>query len=441
MQKVLVLGAGMVAGPLIRYLQDRGYGLTVTSLVVEDAVKLIGDDANSHAVSFDLADESTLAQLVGDHDLVISLVPYSYHPLVANHCLALHKNLVTASYVSPEMQAFDEDARTHDLVFLNEIGLDPGIDHMSAMRIIDDVHARGGLIRHFRSYCGGLPAPEANDNPFGYKFSWAPRGVLMASRNGARYWRDNHEVIVPPERLFRDMHLLNVPGAGDFEAYPNRDSLEYRKIYGLNDEVRSVFRGTLRHIGWCDTMHNLVRLGMLDTEPRESRGMTYADFMRELLQARPDEDLRVAAANRLGVPADTLAPWNMHWLGLFSRRPIGHDHISPLDALGEIMLDKLTYNPGERDMIVMFHEFKAWFAADDHYECLTSSLVDFGVRYGDSSMSRTVSLPAAIAANLILQGRISGRGVLRPMAAEIYNPVLDELANLNIVCTENKTVY
>lgn len=431
----------MVAGPLIRYLLDHNYGLTVTSLGLEDAVKLVGGDPHGTALSLDLSDDATLSQLVGEHDLVISLVPYSFHPLVANHCLQKGKNLITASYVSAEMAAFDQEAKEQGLIFLNEIGLDPGIDHMSAMRIIDDVHARGGKIRHFRSYCGGLPAPDANDNPYGYKFSWAPRGVLMASRNGARYWRDNHEVNVRPERLFRDMHLLDVPGAGVFEAYPNRDSLEYRDIYELGDEVRSVFRGTLRYIGWCNTMHSLVKIGMLDTEPRNSKDMTYADYMRDLLDAEPAEDLRVVAASRMRLPPDTLPPWNMHWLGLFSRRPIGRDQISPLDALSEIMQDKLRYNPGERDMVVLFHEFKAWFAEDDHYECLTSSLVDYGVRYGDSSMSRTVSLPAAIAARLILEGKITSRGVLRPVIPEIYNPVLDELANLNIVCAEEKTVY
>ncbi len=441
MQKILVLGAGMVAAPLVRYLQDHGYGLTVTSLVLEDAVKLIGDAADSRALTLHLSDEESLSELVAAHDLVISLVPYSYHPLVANHCLEKHKNLVTASYVSEEMEAFHAEAVQHDLIFLNEIGLDPGIDHMSAMRIIDDVHARGGKIRHFRSFCGGLPAPESNDNPFGYKFSWAPRGVLMASRNGAQYWRDNHIVEVPPERLFRDMHLLQVPGAGDFEAYPNRDSLEYRDVYNLGEEVRTVFRGTLRYIGWCNTMYNFVKIGMLDTEPRASQGMTYAEFMRDLLEAGPDEDLRHVAAKRMGLPADCLPPWNMHWLGLFSNRPVGHDRISPLDALGEIMQEKLSYRPGERDMVVLFHKFHAWFEADGHFERLTSSLVDFGERYGDSSMSRTVSLPAAIAARLILEGKVPQRGVLRPVHREIYNPVLDELASLNIVCSEEKTIY
>lgn len=441
MKRILVLGAGMVAGPLVRYLLDRGYGLTVTSLVLEDAVKLLGGHENGTALNLNLGDEAALSRLVGEHDLVISLVPYSYHPLVANHCLEQRKNLVTASYVSPEMAAFDQEAKARGLIFLNEIGLDPGIDHMSAMRIIDDVHRRGGMIRHFGSYCGGLPAPEANDNPFGYKFSWAPRGVLLASRNGARYWRDNHTVVVPPERLFRDMHLLHVPGAGDFEAYPNRDSLAYKDIYRLDEEVRSVFRGTLRHIGWCDTMHNLVKIGLLDTEPRDSRDMAYADYSRQLLGAGPDDDLRVAAAHRMGIPADCLPPWNLHWLGMFSRKPIGRDSISPLDALGQIMQEKLTYKPGERDMVVLFHEFKAWFPADGHYERLTSSLVDFGVRYGDTSMSRTVSLPAAIAARLILEEKIPLRGVLIPVQPEIYDPVLDELAEMNIVCKEEKLVY
>ncbi len=441
MNKVLVLGAGMVAGPLIRYLLDRECKLTVTSLVIEDAVKLVGGDPNGKAITLDLSDETNLNLLVREHDLVISLVPYVFHPMVARHCLDAGKNLVTASYVSDEMMALDGQAKKQGLIFLNEIGLDPGIDHMSAMRIIDDVHARGGKIRHFRSYCGGLPAPEAVDNPFGYKFSWAPRGVLLASRNGATYWRDNHIVTVEPERLFRDMRLLNVPGAGDYEAYPNRNSLMYKDIYKLGGEVLSVFRGTLRYVGWCNSMYHFVKLGMLDPEPRDSKDMTCADYMRVLLEAENDADLRVVAAQRMGIPADCLPPWNLHWLGLFSRRPIGRDAISPLDLLGDIMLEKLSYKPGERDMVVLFHEFKAWFEEDSHYEALTSTLVDYGVRYGDSSMSRTVSLPAAIATRLILDGKIPQRGVLRPVHSEIYNPVLDELADLNIVCKDERTSY
>ncbi|PIE76321.1 hypothetical protein CSA17_02840 [bacterium DOLJORAL78_65_58] len=188
-------------------------------------------------------------------------------------------------------------------------------------------------------------------------------------------------------------------------------------------------------------MYHFARIGLLDLEPRESRGMTCADYMRILLEADKGADLRVVAAQRMGLPADCLPPWNLHWLGLFSRRPIGRDEISPLDLLGDIMLEKLTYKSGERDMVALFHEFKAWFPADDHYERLTSTLVDYGVRYGDSSMSRTVSLPAAIAAELILRGRIPQRGVLRPVHPEIYNPVLDELAEMNIVCKDESMSY
>jgi saccharopine dehydrogenase (NADP+, L-glutamate forming) len=334
MKKILVLGAGMVAGPLIGYLQQREYSLTVTSLILEEARQLLGADPNGTAMTLDLGDEEALSKLVAEHDLTISLVPYTFHPMVARQCLKHDRNLVTASYVSPEMDALDAEARAKGLVFLNEIGLDPGIDHMSAMRIIDDVHERGGVIRHFRSYCGGLPAPEANDNPFGYKFSWAPRGVLMASRNGALYLRDGHEVEVPAERLFRDMHLLHVPGGGDFEAYPNRDSIAYREIYNLSDEARTIFRGTLRNMGWCDTMFNLGKVGLLSDEVRNGAGLTCAEYMRDLLGAGPDEDLRLAAARRMEIAPDCLPAWNLHWLGLFSDRPVGHDQVPPLDLLG-----------------------------------------------------------------------------------------------------------
>lgn len=441
MSKILVLGAGMVAGPLVRYLLDKSYRLTVTSLVVEDAVRLIDGHPAGTPLELDVADDSALGALVADHDLVVSLLPYAHHPRVGRICLEHGRHLITASYVTDEMQSLDAAAREKGLVFLNEIGLDPGIDHMSASRIIDDVHARGGKIRYFRSYCGGLPAPEANDNPFGYKFSWAPKGVLLASRNGARYWLDNHVVEIEPKRLFRDMHLLHVPGAGDFEVYPNRDSLQYREIYGLGDEARAIFRGTLRYLGWCATMYQFVNIGLLDDGERDCRGMTYADFMRDLLDADPDENLRSAAARTMGIPADCLPPRNMEWLGLFSEQPLACDRISPLDALGRIMLERLSYGPGERDMVVLFHEFKAWFPQDDHHECVTSGLVDFGVPDGDTAMSRTVSLPAAIAARLILEGVIPQRGVLRPVYREIYEPILDELANLDIVCQEETTIY
>ena len=441
MKKVLVLGAGMVAGPLVRYLLDQGYQLTVTSLVLAEAEALVGGHPQGRALTFTLDDEAGLDAMVAAHDLVISLVPFNLHPLVAGHCLAHGKNLVTASYVAPAMAALDQKARERDLIFLNEIGLDPGIDHMSAMRIIDAVHGRGGYIKHFRSYCGGLPAPEANDNPLGYKFSWAPRGVLLAGCNGASYREDGHVVETPSARLFRDMHLVSVPGAGDFEAYPNRDSLMYLDIYGLGEKTETILRGTLRNHGWCDSLFNFARVGLLDQEERDSRGQTCGGYFRQLLGCGADQDLRQAAATKMGVSATCLPPANLEWLGLFSDQPIGRDAISPLDLLGKLMLARLQYGDGDRDLVVLFHEFKAVFPDSGRYERLTSTMVGYGVPGGDSAMARTVSLPAAIAARLVLEGKISQRGVLRPVSAEIYEPVLTELARLDIDCQEEMTTY
>jgi saccharopine dehydrogenase-like NADP-dependent oxidoreductase len=434
MAKILVLGAGMVAGPLVRYLLDAGAHLTVTSLEVVEAERLVGGHISGRAIGLDLADDGGLSNLVAAHDLVVSLVPYTFHPTVAGHCLRHGKHLVTASYVAPAMQELDGAARAAGLTFLNELGLDPGIDHMSAMRVIDAIAAEGGRLRVFRSYCGGLPAPEANDNPLGYKFSWAPRGVLMACRNSARYRREGREVTVPSSRLFRDMHLLHVPGAGDFEAYPNRDSLVYLDAYGLPADIDTLFRGTLRNVGWCDTLHAFGRLGLLDDQPREG-GSTRAAFVRSLLGAAPGADVREAATRQLGLPAGCLPAANLEWLGLAAETPLPAGPRAPLDVLGDAMLEKLSYRSGERDMVVMFHEFLSDTAAGTRKRT-TSSLVACGQPGGDSAMARTVSLPAAVAARQILEGTISVRGVLRPVVPEIYSPVLSELELLGITCQE-----
>jgi saccharopine dehydrogenase-like NADP-dependent oxidoreductase len=439
MQKILVLGAGLVARPLVQYLLDKGYEVICASRTVAKAEALIGGHARGHAHALDLADEARLAEFIAAADLAISLVPPPLHPVVARHCLATNKPMVTTSYVSPEMAALDGEARAKGLVIINEIGVDPGIDHMSAMRIIDDVKRRGGKIAAFKSYCGGLPAPQHNDNPFGYKFSWAPRGVLMASRNGAQYLQDGRKVVVEPARLFRDMHILQVPGFGDFEAYPNRDSISYQDVYGLAG-IATLYRGTLRNMGWCDCLYNYRRQGLLELEPLEVGGRTYAQLMRDHLDAAAGEDLRAAFARKAGLPVDSLPAWNLHWLGMFSDRKIRGEQTTMLDAMGDLMFEKLAYKPGELDLIVLFHDFQAVFP-DGHQERITSHLIDFGQPGGDSAMSRTVSLPAAIAAHMLLRGEITETGVLRPVVPGIYNPVLDELASLNIACREHTETY
>lgn len=435
MKKVLVLGAGLVARPLVRYLLDKGYELTLATRTVSKAESMIDGHPNGKAFALNLQDEAGLEEFIKNCDLAISLVPPAMHTLVARICIKHKKQMVTTSYVSDEMQKLDGPAREAGVTVLNEIGVDPGIDHMSAMRIIDAVHKKGGTIQSFKSYCGGLPAPQHNDNPFGYKFSWAPRGVLLASRNGAQYLQDGRKVVVAPERLFRDMHVLQVEDFGDFEAYPNRDSISYIDVYGLQG-IPTIFRGTLRNMGWCDTMFNLRKLGFLELDEMDTKGLTYAQLSARILGAKPGEDLRAAAGRKAGIPTDALPCMNLEWLGMFSDRKIEGERVSPLDAMGALMFEKLAFKPGELDLLVLYHDFRASYP-DGSRERIVSKMIDFGLEDGDSSMARTVSLPAAIATHMILNGSITETGVLRPVLPGIYNPVLDELAEMNITCEEH----
>jgi len=434
MKKALVLGAGHVAGPLVAYLLERGHQVTVADLAVSRARELVEGSAAGSALELDVNDGAALAAAVASHDIAVSLLPFAFHPAVARCCIEAGKNMVTTSYVGEEMQALDGQAREAGLTILNEVGVDPGIDHMSAMRIIDWVRFRGGRIVSFRSYCGGLPAPDANDNPFGYKFSWAPRGVLLASRRGARYLSEGCEVVVPARRLFRHTHMLELEGHEELEAYPNRDSISYVDVYGL-EGIDTLIRCTLRNVGWCESLHAFRKLGLLELDEVEVKGKTYAGFMRELCGAGSGEELSAAVAGALGRRPHALPVRNLHWLGMFSDRAFEVERTTPLDALGDLMFQKLVYAPGERDMIVLFHDFHAAYP-DGSRERITSRLVELGVEHGDSAMARTVALPAAVSAQMILTGRLNAKGVLRPTLGEIYNPVLDELATLGIECEE-----
>jgi saccharopine dehydrogenase (NADP+, L-glutamate forming) len=439
MKRVLVLGAGLVARPLVRYLLEKGYQVVMASRTASKAEAMIAGHPNGKALALNVKDEAVLSQLISDCDLAVSLVPYTFHPVVAKHCIRHRKHMVTTSYVSAAMQELDGAARNAGVTILNEIGVDPGIDHMSAMRIVDGIRGRGGQVIAFKSYCGGLPAPEANDNPFGYKFSWAPRGVLLAGRNNAQYLLDGRKVEVPSHRLFRDMHMLAIEGQGDYEAYPNRDSIGYIDVYGLQG-IQTMYRGTLRNPGWCDCLFNYGKLGLLSLDEIEVKGKSYLGMMRGIVGASPDEDIRAATARKLGIPGESLPIHNLEWLGMFSDRTFKVDCISPLDAVGELMYERLAFRPGERDMIVLLHDFRAEFPGGKR-ERIISQLIDYGIPHGDSSMARTVSLPAAIGVHMILSGRIGTVGVLRPVAPDVYNPVLDELATLEISCQEMTERY
>jgi saccharopine dehydrogenase-like NADP-dependent oxidoreductase len=430
MKKVLVLGAGLVARPMVVYLLEHGFKVTVASRTVSKAKALIGKDKNGKAVAWTVEQGDALRKMVKDHDLAVSLLPYTYHVQVASACLEFNKHLVTTSYVSDAMRALDKKAKAKHLVFLNEAGLDPGIDHMSAMRIIHSVEKRGGKVTSFRSTTGALQAFEANNNPFGYKFSWAPRGVLLASKNPSK-WLENGKIReYPGEQLFENYRIENVPGVGAFENYPNRNSVPYKDIYGLK-HAKTVYRGTFRMPGWCETMRNIVALGLLEEKaPRGFKGKTYADLLRHLVKAKPKDDLPAATAKFLGLKPYATVIKRLEWLGLFSEKPLPKDRDNPLDWMNVLTLEKMTLGKKERDMIVMHHEFTAEFKGKK--ESITSTLLDFGEIGGDTSIARTVSLPAAIAVRMILEGKITQAGVSIPVSPGIYNPILNELSKIGI---------
>ena len=414
MKKILLLGAGLVSKPLVRYLLQKGFSITVASRTLNKAEALLDKHPNGRAKAWTVDDRPGLKALIKETDLAVSLLPAAHHVLVAEECIAQKKLMVTTSYVSPAMRALDAPAKAAGILILNEIGVDPGIDHMSAMKIIHRVQGSGGKITSFRSYCGGLPAPEANTNPWGYKFSWSPRGVLTAGKNSARYLKDGKEVNIPGPELFSDMHILKVPGLGELEAYPNRDSMGYIDLYGLRG-AKTVFRGTLRNSGWCAAMKQIVNSGILDDKEMTLKGLTFKKFFSPILSKK-----------NLGA---TPMAW-LTWLGLFTDEGLPVEKGSPLDVMAARMVEKMSYAEGERDMLVMHHEFIADYPAKGKSEKITSTLLDFGIPHGDTSMARTVSLPAAMAARLILEGKIKGSGVQIPVTPAIYEPVLKELEEM-----------
>lgn len=422
MKKVLVLGAGLVSRPIVRDLLSHGIPVTVADQARERAHALVAGVPHGRAAAFDADDDAALGALVRDADLVVSLLPYTRHVAVARHCLAHRRDLVTTSYVSPEMRALHADASAAGLLLLNECGLDPGVDHMSAMRVFSRLRAEGATLVSFWSSTGGLPAPEAADNPWRYKFSWSPRGVLLAGRNAARFLEDGAVVEVPGPELFDRVAPMEVPGLGAFEFYPNRDSLPYVDTYGIHG-VRSMFRGTIRYRGWSSILREVGRLGLLDVEPRAwPEGTTWREAMRTLAPGAAEDDPRLAA---------------LAWAGCFSDRRIGAASASPLDLLCARLEAKLAFAPGERDMIVMEHRFEATLASTRRR--VVSRLVAFGEPGGDSAMARTVTLPAAIAVRARLSGNLPLAGVHIPVVPEIYEPVLAEMESFGVRFEESET--
>lgn len=429
MQKVLILGAGLVANPIVQYLLQKGYHLTLADQNLERARELINHHENGKAAHWETSMTDELDELISSHDICVSLLPWMFHVMVAGRCIALGKNMLTSSYVKPEMQALDAEAKKAGIIILNELGLDPGLDHMSAMRIIDHVHQKGGKVEKFYSLCGALPAPEASDNPFRYKFSWSPKGVILASNNSARYLFDGKEINTPTTELFKDIFSLNFPPVGKLEVYPNRDSIEYIDIYGI-PEARTVFRGTFRYPGWCEALDAMKKCGLTSAETMDVAGKSYAGFLAGLIKSSA-HNLKTDLASFLNTSTESTAIKAIEWLGLLSDTPMMRSQDSPFEITSDLMIEKMSLQKHERDMVVMQHSFLVSYP-DGSKEVIRSRMLDYGSPGGDTSVARTVALPAAMGVEMILQKKISLKGVYRPVVPEIYNPVLDALEHLGI---------
>ena len=433
MKKVLILGAGLVVKPMVEYLLEHDFSVMIATTTKEKADRMINGHPGGSSMRWSTEEADVLEKLVSEHDLTVSFLPYRYHVMVAKACIRCVKPLITTSYVQPEMQALDEAARKAGVILLNETGLDPGIDHMTAMKVIDHIHGRGGKVEEFYSLCGALPAPEACDNPMNYKFSWSPRGVVMASRNSALYLKKGKKVIIEPVNLFRDRFSYEFPGVGNLEVYPNRDSISYTDIYKIQ-EVSTMYRGTFRYKGWCETLDAMKALNMLDDTVIDYTGMSFAEFLAERAGFETG-DLRKKVAMKLGLAEESVAMESLEWLGFFSNERMECTKTSPFEITAGRMISKMLITGNERDMVVMQHIFLAAYP-DGRKEVIKSSMLDFGSPETNTAVARTVALPAAIAVKMILEKKINLTGVYRPVVPEIYDPVLDELKTLGIEMKE-----
>ena len=424
----------MVVNPIVRYLLDKNNIVTVATRTKSKAEDMIAGHPNGRAVAWVVEQEAELDAMIAEHDLTVSLLPYLHHVMVAKKCIRLKKNMVTTSYVKPEMKALDQEARDAGIIILNELGLDPGIDHMSAMRIIDLVHEKGGRVEEFYSFCGALVAPEVEENPFHYKFTWAPKGVVMAGNNDGRFLKKGKEVYVPTEELFRDPIKVDFPKVGILDVYPNRDSIPYQSLYRI-PEAKTIMRGTFRYEGWCEIIDAMKRLNLLSYDKFSMEGMTYADFMAKMAGEESSENIKSNVAARLGIGEDSRPVRAMEWLGLFSEEPVNRMEDSPFELVSDLMIAKMMIRPDERDMVVMQHTFLATYT-DGSQEVIKSRMLDFGTQQTDTSVARTVALPAACGVQMILEGHITETGVHIPVLPDIYNPILDQLEHMGIKMVE-----
>jgi saccharopine dehydrogenase (NADP+, L-glutamate forming) len=442
-KNILLLGSGFVAGPcLTKLLKRPDFRITIACRRLETAQSLANGRPNTVCLSLDVNDSVALEAEVSKHDLVISLIPYTHHAKVIEAACKQKKHVVTTSYVSPAMLAYDQAAKNAGITVFNEIGVDPGIDHLYAIKTIEEVHAKNGKILGFYSYCGGLPSPEASNNPLGYKFSWSSRGVLLALRNDAKYWKEGKIVDIKGVDLMDSAEPIYIYPAFAFEGYPNRDSTPYTERYNI-PECQNLIRGTLRYQGAPKFLKTLVNLGFLSEEPLDYLSPSAPEIKWKSVIAKLVHSAETSEAALIqGLTKYGKIPESEHrriisgmrWLGFFSDTLV-HRKGCLLDTLCATLEEKMMYGEDERDMVMLQHRFEIEWA-DKTRETRTSTGLWFGVPGGDSAMGRTVGVPAAITTELILDGKITERGVLAPMKMELCGPIMEELEKEGIFMEE-----
>lgn len=446
MRNILIIGAGRSASSLIQYLLNKSdeerLHVTIGDLSLKLAQAKTKNHHNATAIAFDIFNESQRQSEIQKADIVISMLPAHMHIEVAKDCITYKKHMVTASYVSDAMQSLDAAAKANGLVFMNEIGLDPGIDHMSAMKIIDEIRDQGGKMMLFESFCGGLVAPESDDNLWNYKFTWAPRNVVLAGQGGAaKFIQEGTYKYIPYHKIFRRTEFFEVEGYGKFEGYANRDSLKYRSVYGL-DDILTLYRGTIRRVGFSRAWNMFVQLGMTDDTYiiDNSESISYREFTNLFLPYHPSDSVEIKLRLQLGIEQDDVIWDKLLELDLFNPdKIVGLKNATPAQILERILSDAWALQPDDRDMIVMYHKFG--FEINGEKKQIDSKMVCIGDDQTYTAMAKTVGLPVAMAAIQILNGNIATPGVQLPINREVYLPILKELEEFGVVFAETEMPY
>lgn len=446
MREILIIGAGKSSPSLVKYLQEKSQSedlfIKIADVSLEAAKKLAGKHERSKGVRLDIFNQRTRSRAIKNADMVISMVPARFHMEAARDCIKFGKNLITPSYVSDEMLALDEKVKAAGLVFMNEVGVDPGIDHMSAMRVIDRIREKGGKMISFESFTGGLIAPESDNNLWNYKFTWNPRNVVVAGQGGpAEFLHEGQYKYIPYHRLFRRTEFFDIEGYGRFEGLPNRDSLKYRSIYGL-ENVKTIYRGTLRRVGFSRAWNMFVQLGMTDDSYTmyDTEDMSYRDFVNSFLPYSPTDSVELKTRYNLKIDQDDIMWAKLVELDIFNPdKKVGLKNATPAQILQKILEEKWALSPDDKDMVVMYHKFG--YSLDGEEKQIDSTMAFVGKNQTYTAMADTVGLPVAMSALKVLNQEIKIPGVRRPIEKEVYQPVLKELEEYGITFKEKEVKY